>query len=138
MVDGDVLPLEVRALVDRLRTRPWDDPGGLVNMREAADALLVAYVEVERLTAQADRHRVLIASLLARADTAEAEVVRLSLMVPGEWAKTYERLTQENRSLRALERDAYHERDRLRDGIVWAMDAKTWETMYARLESLNG
>lgn len=33
--------------------------------------------EVARLTAQADRHRVLIASLLDRADTAEAEGARL-------------------------------------------------------------
>lgn len=74
MDGGDVLPSEVRALIDRLRIRPWDDPGGLVNMRDAADALLVAYLEVERL----------------------------------------------------------------REGIVRAMDAKTWEAMYARLESLNG
>lgn len=49
IADIDALPPEVRALVDRLRTHPWDHPGGLVNMREAADALLAAYREVVRL-----------------------------------------------------------------------------------------
>jgi hypothetical protein len=44
----------------------------------SSEAVILAR-EVERLTAQAHRHRVLIASLLARADTAEAEVARLRL-----------------------------------------------------------